>query len=237
MALPQLPSGNGGKRAYTHWCYVTTQPNTNWHAWIAGPCHWFLAHVKGRTKPCLHEMSQGELKCPQCDAGMMCEPIGYQPLYREVDARPCMVILHDYTREAVDRLHLHARMTVGRGGESSDGVYVVPALKREPVYRSSLVERMKPADLTETLLKLWGIPDLTQWYRETHGGGVAPAKMVPKLEPKKSNGKPFSPMLKKAAEVAQQIGDEMTAGVPVDAVIQRLRAHAAVNKPSTNGDH
>jgi len=237
MALPQLPSGNGGKRAYTHWCYVATQPNTNWHAWVAGPCHWFLAHVKGRTKPCLHEMTQGELTCPQCDAGMMCEPIGYQPLYREVDARPCMVILHEYTREAVDRLHLHARVTVGRGGESSDGVYVVPALKRDPVYQSSLVERMKPADLTHTLLKLWGIPHLATWYSETHGAPHVEVKPAPKLKPVKSNGKPFSPALQKAAEVAQQIGDDMLAGEGSDAVIQRLRAKAAAMRPSTNGDH
>lgn len=186
MPLPQVSPGGGGRRASTHFCYVRTPNETNWNAWIAGPCHWFDCHTRGRTKPCVHAMTKGEVACRCAGTGEGCEEIGYQPLYREVDAKPVMVIVHDYTREIVDALKLHQRVLVGRGSEQSDGVYLTAALRAEPRYQSTLASRLQPADLTGTLLKLWRIPELVVWYNQTHGAGddpiehAAPPRSVPR---------------------------------------------------------
>lgn len=239
MSLPQTPPGNGGRRAHVHWCYVSTQCNSNWHAWVAGPCHWYLCHTKGKTKPCLVEMTSGELTCPLCEAGHQCEPIGYQPLYREIDAKPVMAIVHEYTREVVDALLLHKRVTVGRAGEQSDGVYVVPALKADPRYHSTLAERMRPADLTESLLKIWKIPELIEWYRQTHGrtGTPASAHVKPKTAPLKSDGQPFSPWTQKAAEKFTGVEEPAGDGEVFDVLKERLKNKVKGYKPSANGDH
>jgi hypothetical protein len=169
MPLPQVPAGNGGRRPRVHWHYPTTPTNSKWHGWIAGNCHWFECHTKGKSQPCTEVMTGGELRCPRCDACQPTEVIGYQPIYREIDNRPCFVILHEYTREVVDALKLHQRVIVCRGPEQSDGCAIVPALNPEPRFQTKLQERLQPADLTETLLRVWRIPELVQWYDETHG--------------------------------------------------------------------
>ena len=236
MPLPQHPPGSGGKRARVHYCYVSTQPGQNWHAWIAGPCHWFLSHTKGRSQPCVEEMTDGEIHCERCAAGHQCEVIGYQPLYREVDCKPVMVIVHEYGREAIDALKLHQRVTVGRGAEQSDGVYVTPALKSEPRYTSTLPERMRPADLAETLLRVWRIPELAEWYRQTHGTPDAPLLAPPKKAlPLFDHGDPPPeiPGVKKMVS-PEPVGESAEL---FDAVKDRIKNKTRHLKPSTNGQH
>lgn len=236
MPLPQHPPGSGGKRARVHYCYVSTQPGQNWHAWIAGPCHWFLSHTKGRSQPCVEEMTDGEIHCERCAAGHQCEVIGYQPLYREVDCKPVMVIVHEYGREAVDALKLHQRVTVGRGAEQSDGVYVTPALKSDPRYTSTLPERMRAADLTETLLRVWRIPELAEWYRQTHGT-PEPVSEKPVKVPEKAPDGIISPKLRETAKKLLSDPQKAALADDIDAVKERLRIKAANLKPSTNGQH
>lgn len=196
-----------------------------------------MCHTVGRTKPCIEWMTGGELTCEICSPLNQTEMKGYQPLIRESDGRPCMVVVSEHSRDQMDALKWGSRVIVGREAEASDSVWITNNPSPEPRFHSTLKELLSPADLTETLLRVWKIPDLVTWYRQTHGTVPTETPASPKLEPKKSNGKPFSPALKKAAEVAQQIGDDMLAGDSSDAVIRRLKAHAAVNKPSTNGDH
>lgn len=227
MGLPQARAGDGARNPRVHFAYVSTSHGKNWHAWIAGPCHWFHCHSKGKTKPCLYEMTGGEMGCDRCDAAQPCEVVGYQPLYRELDSKPVMVIVHEYTREVLDGLRLHARVTVGRGDSASDGVYVVPALKAEPRFQTTLQHRMVPADLTETLLRVWKIPELEQWYRQTHGAAKPP-------ETQKSDGKPFSPWTRKAAQRASTgpLNEEL------DDVMARIKMRSkGLPEPSSNGKH
>lgn len=231
MALPQTPPGGGDRRRALHFGYVKTFHGTNWHAWLAGPAHWFSCHTKGKTKPCLNEMTGGELTCERCALAHAVEVVGYVPLWRETDSKPVMVIVHEYTREVVDALKVHQRVTIGRGDEKSDGVYVVPALKPEPRFHTTLPEKMRPADLTETLLKVWGIPELATWYRQTEGQAPAPA---PVPTPKKSDGKAFGPM--HAAAARRYTGPAEPVAADLDDLMNRIKHKASV-LPSTNGKH
>lgn len=235
MALPQVPPGGGGRKSHVHFGYVNTGFGKNWHAYMAGPVHWFACHAKGKTKACVSVMTGGELHCERCAAGQPTEETGYVPLYRELDSKPTMVIVHEYTREATDALKLHQRVIVGRGEDVADGVYVVPALKPEPRFQTTLKERMVAADLTETLLRVWGIPELVEWYRQTHGHQVAPAAppaKPPAPPPKRSDGLPFSPMTRAAAERADGPMSE-----DVGEAINRVGKRLLAVKPSTNGHH
>lgn len=165
MSLPTQPPTGGGERAYVHFHYCNTEPGAKWHAYIAGACMWFWCHPSRRTKPCLHIITEGKLECPKCGSAVAPQLIGYQPLYREIDSRPVFIVLHEYTRETVDKLALHTRVIVGREASQSDGVWLMKALSPNPVFSSTLRERQRGADLSETLLRVWGIPALTTWYR------------------------------------------------------------------------
>jgi len=235
MKLPQVPPGGGGTPKRTHWTYVRTEGGAKpWQAWIAGPCHWYQCHGKGKTKPCLRWMTCDILACPRCEAGQQSEETGYQPLYREADGKPVMVIVHEYSRESIDRLKLHASVHVGRGEDKSDGVWIAPTLKQER-YTSSLPERLRPADLTCSLLKLWGIPELVEWFVRMDESEPKPAAPpAPGPEPKQSNGKPFSGPYRAAARKYSAPAESNPKAL--DDVMRSITEKFGVN-PSTNGDH
>lgn len=237
MGLPQTPPGGGGKRRHTHWHYVSTEPGKTWNAWMAGRTHWYTCHTKGRSKPCVHAMTGGELDCTACSPLNEPEVIGYVPLYREIDGRPCMVIVHEYSREQVDQIGFHKPVIVGRGTQSSDAVWVQAHQKSSGKYTSSLRERMVPADMTETLLALWKLPALTDWYRRQ------PAKSdnavsLPEGTAVRDDGKEFSPMMQGPAKRwADPVIKEPTAvGDVIDVQreqLERIQRGAA----SMNGKH
>lgn len=174
-----------------------------------------------------------------CESGQLAEETGYQPLYREVDAKPVMVIVHGYAREVVDAIGLHKRVLVGRGSDITDGVYVIPALQPLPRYHSTLPERMVPADLTETLLRVWRMPQLVDWYQQTQGRPATPASagVKPKTAPLKSDGQPFSDWTKKAAEKAAQDNAAGGDGEVFDVLKERMLNKVREKEPSTNGKH
>lgn len=236
MSLPKAPPGEGGRSSYTHFHYCATDPAKQWHAWIAGACEWYECHPSKRTKPCVHIMTSGTLPCKYCAMGLPIETCGYQSLYREVDARPVFVVLHNYTRERVDSLKLHERVVVGREASQSDGVWVARALKPQPLFVTTLKERMRPSDLTETLLRVWGLPELVEWYR----------REFPESR-EHDRQKPHANLLEKAMNTIDQeqeeqdtplLGDSFLKGLPVDQQkeIARRRNEAFVRE-NGNGKH
>lgn len=172
MSLRQTPPGKGGRSGHVHFVHVKTPNGKKWQAHIAGKCHWYECHTKGRSKPCVHWMTDGELLCDLCSPFNIAQTIGYQPLYKYQDGRPGFVVVHDYNRDHVDALKLHHPVYVSRGDEASDTISLTPLLSQGVLYKSSVAARMEPQDLTESLLRIWGLPHLTEWYRQTHGGRV-----------------------------------------------------------------
>lgn len=187
MALPQANPERGRNR-HVHFRYVGTSNGSTWTGWLAGVPHWYLCHTKGKTKPCLHEMTSGAVNCPRCTETKEPEMIAYVPIYREVDCSPVMVIIHGEQRERAEQLSLHQRIVIGREKDQADGVWLSPALKRTPEFQTTLEERRRPADLTETLLRLWQLPDLVTWYRSQptaapeHEVEVKPVRAEPPVD-------------------------------------------------------
>jgi hypothetical protein len=236
MPLPNAAPGEGPVRAYTHFRYVGTPTGGRWNAWVAGPCQWFIAHTKGKSKPCLEKMTKGVLSCPRCAQVAQPQMIGYLPLYRQVDAANVLVIVYELERPFVDVLETHQRVQIGREDEQSDSVWVRAALSPEPKWQTTQPERKVAADCTETLLRMWAIPELTQWYRECCQPSDN-AMSLPTGVAVRPDGKPFSPMMQAAAKRhgADVVGVPDTAAT-FDAAYAKMAAKkAALDKPGENG--
>ena len=238
MPLPQASPGGERGRAFEHHRYVPTKCGSEWFAYVAGPCQWFWCHTKGRCKPCLTAMTGGELLCPRCGQITPPQVVGYLPLYRASDSRPVMVIVYECIREKVDVLPHHRRVIVKRQAQQTDSVFVVPTMERTPAFHTTMHCRQRPVDITDTLLRLWQIPELVTWYAETHGKSVnavsLPAVAKPAEEPTQSNGKPFSPFYRNAAVRAEaSVTDDVNSAM--QRTLRRVKAKEA--KESANGHH
>lgn len=232
MALRKASPGEGGQNRHVHFGYVSTAPGKPWHAWCAGPCYWCIAHTAGRSKPCLRWLTGGALSCPRCAAPKEPEEIGYQPLYRDIDGRPVMVIVHSYSREQVDALKFRQQVIVGRGLDPADPVMVSAVPGKQAWYHSTLAERQVPADLTDTLLRVWQIPELVAWYRAQSDTAVS---LTPD-DVRRSDGKPFDPMHAAAARrFAPPAAAPTAAGELFDGTLSG--ALARTKSAETNGKH
>lgn len=236
MSLRKAAPGEGAGGARVHFRYVSVAHGKSWPAHVAGPCQWFMCHTSERTKPCLHWISYGALPCPRCKDDKEAKMLGYMPLYRSSDGCPVMVVVYEDQRDHVDALQLHQRVTVGREAEKGDAVFIRAALSQEPKYHSTLPCRLFPADITETLLVMWKLPELVEWHRAQPKVSDNAASL-PKGVAVNERGEVVGPMYQAAAK---KVGFKTVKAAPLDAaydkVQERLRAKAALLPPSTNGN-
>jgi hypothetical protein len=169
MGLKKAPPGERTAARPIYFGYVQTPKNSQWEAYVAGPAWWGMCHYAGKTKPCLHWVSDGALECPMCASVKPPEMVGYLPVWRAIDGRPVMVLVHEITREVVDSHGLHVRVLVGRGVDKTDGCYVIRAIKPGIAFSTTMAEKLRPADVTHSLLTMWRLPTLTAWYHAQHG--------------------------------------------------------------------
>jgi hypothetical protein len=196
MGLQQTPPGGGSAKRRTHWAHVNVRAKERWDAYTAGFPHWFTCHdVFKKTKPCLHVVTQGEMTCPYCARMLPTYVAGYVPLYRAMDSKPCHVRVYDDARADLDQLRLHTRVMVGRGPLPGDCVYVMKYSVQEPLFKTADPDKLTAVNLTESLLRMWSIPELIGWYNLTEQRAVPAPKDKPavsdtpmSLLPKIANG-------------------------------------------------
>jgi len=209
---------------HVHFGYVSTDNDAKWHAYVAGPAQWFQCHSKGKTKACQAHLTNDALTCPLCEGGVPREEAGYLPLWREIDGKPCCVIVHPTVREAVDSLPVHRRVIVGRGADDHDGVYVLPALDPRPLFTSSAPWKLRHADILPTLLKLWKLPALTAWVNDEKpvSDPACITRPAQKPDPARQGRSPAPVPIPE---------DDMAASVVLPDLLERFR------KRSGNGQH
>ncbi len=222
MRLPNAAPGEGGRVDYEHfanWCIAAGQKH---NAYIAGPCQWFVAHPSDRgTKPCLHWMTKKELPCRFCAMNKTPQEIGYQPVWREVDWRPMLVILYATEREHVERMELHERVVIGREVEIGARLWVRRCSNQEPRFTSSIPRRMVAQDITRCLLTIWKLPELTAWL-QTRGASDKGMSLPAPAAPTPAAADVYT------APTADDVHDEYAA------VLNRVKEHAA-KLPGRNG--
>ena len=157
--LPRKTPGKGAMR--DNWTFLSPEAGEQWLAYLAGQPWWFLCHstTGRRSKPCLHDISGGDLACPYCPSASFL--FGYCPLYRESDHRPVLVGLRQHSAEPVSRIARCARVLVARLHSEFNAVSVERHGSER--YQTARSDRQCEPDLSGCLLRLWGIPELTQW--------------------------------------------------------------------------
>jgi hypothetical protein len=229
--------GSGGRRR-THFCYVPTPNGHKWPAHVAGPCHWVLGHeVNRKSKVCPAWFTDDELTCEWCSPINAPIEIGYQPLYRQADGKPVLVVVKDPERPDIDKLKFHGRVIVAREREASAGLYVRTALEKEPLYQSTLPERHAVPDITHSMLALWGIPAVKAWYSRTQFQSDNPMSLPPGVAVK-DDGRPYSPGMQAAAK---RYGADVVQDGPFaeeyEELLNRVKQKEGVATPSKNGKH
>lgn len=237
MKLPQAAPGEGGRNEYENWSYWSVKPGEDHFAYVAGYCKWFVCHPSERTKPCLHWFTKGELPCKLCAKEKFTAEVGYLPVWRGTDWRPKLVVLYAPEREHVDRLRLHQRILVGRERESGAQVFVRVAANQEPAFNTTREERKRPADITNTLLTLWGIGELVVWLVGTGRVSDTVLSLDNDASAEQGSGEPATSHKPDAQPYTGP--DPLHAAAALDGAVNRLTEHAAKwdAEPSANGKH
>jgi len=169
-------------------------------------------------------------KCPGCDANVEIKELGYVPLYRQ-DGKPMFVVVQSYIFETLDVLKLHTHVEWGREKAKGEGIWVRKSELNRP-WHSTIPAKMRPADLTEALCKVWRMPELLAYAR---------AWLLPS-----DNGVSPAPAEKPATVLAQVHEIEDRARAELRAVMKRqfpLRkgepqmVEDLMPEPSANGKH
>lgn len=180
MGLRQANPGGGGRSRSDHFSYLSTDPKAPWTGWLAGPIQWLEAHPSEYgTKPCLKWITTGALPCPRCKPFFLPVTVGYVPVYREVDGAAKLVIVYDTVYDAVCRLEHLTYVLVSRAGSKKEGV-AVNAVEKQKRYETTLERRKVPVDITQDLLMIWKLNELTEWYQANNSGvtPVTPTKVA-----------------------------------------------------------
>lgn len=223
MTLHRKTPQKGAKNRYPHFPFVETPRGYGWDAHIAGPCHWFDCHDIGRSKPCLHCITNGELHCDRNHDIDEPVEIGYQPLWAASNGKPCMVIVYEYARPQIDALKLHRLVTVSRGKMKGETVAINYKGLNSPLYQTTRTDFMRPVDLTETLLRIWKIPELVAWVRSKQGHNPPPTTppAKPWKEEKPASETDLRTMV--ARKLIEQAGGEQPKELAAGAVDESLR--------------
>ena len=235
MKLPNAAPGEGRQSDRDHWNNWEVAGGQKHHAYYAGGTQWFVAHPSDKgTKPCLEWMTGGKLPCRWCHAAKVPQQIGYVPVFRAVDYRPLFVIVYQEEREWIEMLRLHDRVQVGRESERGARIWVRVCLDQTPAFTTTLARRMVEADITQSLLTLWKLPDLTAWLTTTSDNPVS----IPLKAPETS--KTQTTTIKIRDECEQYTGP--LAGLAeteelYEVLKERIIERTKQNKPSANGKH
>lgn len=238
MGLKKGTPGRGGRerRDSFSYCSVPHGAKGSFNGWLAGDPYWCEEaheHTERQpgTKPCLHWMTDGQLRCPRCRVGAKLTCVGWVPLYRELDHGPVVVIVHETAADLLTGLRYPDYVLVGRAG-AHDSVFVRKS-DNALSFKTTNEARKRPVDITHDLLQMWRLPELEEWLRSRPQ--AAPAEKGGAEPVLKSDGQPFGPMHRKAAGRYAAVDAPKTADDAYDAIAARLAQTAGIPAPSKNG--
>ena len=176
------------------------------------------------SKPCVYEITGGAVACRFCGAGKARVAVvkGWVPLYRRLDGLACCVPVDECQRDHLDSLKCFTKVTVGREKGKGVGVWVRSCMNQEPEWSSTLEERTRPADITESLITMWALPEVTGYFGRGASG---------------DNGVSLDAATNQPATVPAPVADRMSAGPAVDGAVKRLLDHAKKAERNGNGAH
>lgn len=176
-----------------YWRYESLAANESLTGIKAGHPIGVPVHHNHRTCPCVDAFTGGELKCsfPHKDF-----PIGfhaYMPIVTRDGSRLVVGIRRNQFAEACE-VPVGDPVIVSRGNHKTKPVIVFR--KEWPGWQyQTAVDRSHPSDISDWLLRLWGIPELTDWVArnpEKAARGQIDTSSLVKERPKPTASEPLS---------------------------------------------
>ena len=231
MATGRKPPQNGKTGARPHASYLRVGCGQSARAYVAGEMHGVTGHRTHGHQPCLSDYTDGAMQCPFCAAGLEQVWRAYVPVW-DVDWALRYVLIGKDIAESVDVIERGEQVTISRARNPISPLIVrhAPGLMRELPRRAPWETAV---DMEAICLMLWGNDALSQWASK-RGRAVRQADAPEVL---RSDGKPFTPMLRGGAKRYAPPTDPQPADAAYDAVTARLKGSAARLKPSKNGTH
>lgn len=138
------------------WTTVDVEAEDKLFGWIAGPIVGVDVHPNKRSKPCLKSYLGNKVPCAGCAVGMRVDWLGYQPIYRKTDGKPCIVCLHRDQFDTADNCPLHAPVQFGREIGVNCGIWLARLLAGAEYDTRSMV-RSVAVDISDFLPTIWSL--------------------------------------------------------------------------------
>lgn len=238
MSFPNAPRRGKDRSRPEHFAFLRGYKGEELYGYLAGPMLWLEMHTSDQgSKPCLHLMTGGDLSCPKCKFG---EPTrkGALGFYHWKDWKPYFLWVDESREDIYAGFRWLSKIKFGREKVKGSPVWAALCLAQHDEFPTTDPRRRKPADLTESLLRIFDDAALTMWYRTTHGGSdnglsqrqpPAPEQAGAKRKPAK-----VDPMY---AAAHRKVDAALNGtGSTDDALDQALR-RAGAAPPSENGKH
>jgi len=222
------------KNQHPHAEYMQCKPGQKDAGYKAGEIYGCYGHRTYAHQPCAFKLTEGEVQCQFCTAGMEAVFRAYVPLW-DRDWALRYVLVGENVFESVDEIPHRAQVLVCRAKNPISPLVV----REEKVLHRELPNRSPWSDEVDMLavcLTLWKDAALTKWFKKRT---PAPKpKALPLGVAVRPDGKPFSPMHQGPAKAC---GAPVVVEEKLDkeyAVLKnRMRSTADRLKSGGNGKH
>lgn len=238
MSIPNAPRRGKDPSRPEHFAFLRGYKGEELYGYFAGPIIWLEMHTSDQgSKPCMHLLTNGELSCPKCKFG---EPArkGACGFYHWRDWKPYFLWVDDSREDIYATFKWQNKIKFGREKLKGSPVWAALCLAQHDEFPTTDARRKKPADLTESLLRIFDDAALTLWYRTTHGASDKPVSL-PTGTAVKDNGTPYKPEYQAAAKRAgARVIPNDPPSIDTDLSVEYLQGiQDRGRKPSKNGKH
>lgn len=178
--FPKKHPGKGSGSAVT-WTFERWKLGGYKAAWLTGEPVWLDTHFYFVTHPCHSFVTGGKLACPHCQRGRPMAEAAYVPWVDE-SGKPYSSLVKHYTRPIVDKLRAGDPITVGKGKNKFDPVFVKPREGARQWVPSPGSERTGE-QFERWLLTIWKAPELFGFFGVDNPVTLRPAEDTRPINP------------------------------------------------------
>jgi len=199
MSTGKRPKACPGVKPTIHASHLAVGNGQQERGYKAGAMHGVNGHRTHAHQPCLRDYTDGELTCPYCEAGVELQWRGYVPVW-DRDWALRYVLVGPDVMESADCILRGEQITINRAKSMRSPLIV----RAETCLTRSLPDKApwnQEVNMEDICLLLWKLPALSLWVRTTRGRSDNALSLTTpaKVEPKKSDGKPFDKFHRNAA--------------------------------------